>query len=76
MQPAGGEGSRPPWQPLCNMDNYPLPMCDGVMLVSGKGSGPRSGKSSMRHPMVYAYNAWGDKKGTDLYFSSRWDQNW
>ena len=29
-----------------------------------------------RHQNVLAFPAWGNKKGTDVYFSSRWDNQW
>ena len=42
------------------------------MNKSGKGGGPRHGRGQ-RHQQVLAFPAWGDKIGTDVYFSSRWD---
>ena len=54
--------------------HYPEQYCGGILLKSGKGAGPRHGEGQ-RHQLTLAYPAWGGKKGTDVYFSSRWD-NW
>ena len=44
------------------------------MNRSGKGAGPRNHR--MRHQAVLVFPAWGVKTGTDVYFSSRWDNSW
>ena len=49
--------------------------CGGAMRVSGKGAGPRHGPKT-RHQKVMAFPAWGGKNGTDVYLSSRWDNDW
>ena len=54
--------------------HYDAPHCGGVQTKSGKGAGPRA--TGMRHQAVLAFPAWGGKKGTDVYFSSRWDNSW
>ena len=46
------------------------------MGKSAKGRGPRLGRSRQRHHQVLAFPAWGGKKGCDVYFSSRWDNDW
>ena len=54
--------------------HYDADHCGGVMAKSGKGGGPRHGpKTTARHQKVMAFPAWGGKSGTDVYFSSRWD---
>ena len=53
--------------------SYSRPHCGGTMAKSGKGAGARL--HAQRHQAVLAFPAWGDKKGTDVYFSSRWDNN-
>ena len=53
--------------------HYDNPCCGGVMKGSGKGNGPKWHKQ--RHQKVLAFPAW-HKGGTDVYFSSRWDNTW
>ena len=54
--------------------HYSRPHCGGTMSKSGKGGGPRL--HDQRHQSVLAFPAWGGKNGTDVYFSSRWDNQW
>ena len=50
---------------------YDAPFCGGVMERSGKGSGARC--HGTRHQAVLAFPSWGGRVGSDVYFSSRWD---
>ena len=53
--------------------HYRTAVCGGLMETSGKGSGPRGGRGQ-RNQTIHAFPAW-RKRGTDLYFSSRWDNS-
>ena len=54
---------------------YGTPHCGGASKKSsGKGSGARL--HGQRHQAVLAFPAWGGRSGTDVYFSSRWDNHW
>ena len=53
--------------------HYDQPHCGGTMARSGKGGGARL--HAQRFQAVLAFPAWGNKTGTDVYFSSRWDND-
>ena len=59
--------------------HYRTAVCGGLMETSGKGSGPRGGRSRQRSQTIHAFPAWCKRGnlsyGTDLYFSSRWDNS-
>ena len=50
---------------------YDAPSCGGLMAKSGKGKGAR--QHGTRHQTAVAFPAWGKRSGSDVYFSSRWD---
>ena len=60
-------------------DHYGAPYCGGLIGgkgvgPSGKGSGPGTGRGQ-RNQKVLVWPAW-RKKGTDVYCSSRWDDDY
>ena len=52
---------------------YTEPYCGGLLGHSGKGAGPRCGKSTERHQKVFVWPSW-HKPGSDVYCSSRWNE--
>ena len=55
-------------------DHYGAPFCGGVQPKSGKGAGPGVGEGQ-RNQTIMIWPSWG-KRGTDVYCSSRWDDNY
>ena len=61
-------------------NHYDAQRCGGIMLRSGKGTGPRYQGTRFQKVLIFpGWNTLGLRfpmNGVDAYFSSRWDDDW